>query len=43
MVEGCEAPHETMDVLEVSDLTNFGNGRDLVKICFDVTLGDDVP
>jgi hypothetical protein len=43
MAKGSEAPHETSDILDVSDLTHFGNGRDLVRICFDVALGDDVP
>jgi hypothetical protein len=43
MAEGYEAPHETLDILDISDLTHFGNGRDLVRIPFDATLGDDVP
>jgi hypothetical protein len=41
--EGYEAPHETLDVLDIYDLTHFGNDRDLVRICFDAALGDDVP
>jgi hypothetical protein len=32
-----------LDVLDVPDLAYFCDGRDLVWVCFDVALGDDVP
>jgi hypothetical protein len=41
--EGREVPYEPLDVLDTSDLAHFGNGQDLVRICFDAVLGDDVP
>jgi hypothetical protein len=31
------------NVLNVPDLTHFGDGRNLVRVCFDAVLGDDVP
>jgi hypothetical protein len=43
MAEGCEAPHEPLDVLDIPDLMHFDNGQDLVRIWFDAALGDDVP
>jgi hypothetical protein len=41
--EGCEAPQESLNVLNVPDLTHFGNGQNLVRVYFDAVLGDDVP
>jgi hypothetical protein len=32
-----------LDVLGVPDLAYFRDGQDLVRVCFDVGLGDDVP
>jgi hypothetical protein len=32
-----------LDILDVSDLTYFVDGRDLVRVCFDAALGDNVP
>jgi hypothetical protein len=43
MTDGGEAFHEPLDILDILDLAYFGDGRDLVRICFDVVLGDDVP
>jgi hypothetical protein len=43
MTEGREVPHEPLDVLDTSDLAHFGNGQNLIRICFDAVLGDDVP
>jgi hypothetical protein len=31
------------DVFDTPDLDYFGNGRDLVRICLNAMLGDDVP
>jgi hypothetical protein len=41
--ERCEAPHEMLDVLDISHPTHFGNGRDIVRIHFDAALSHDVP
>jgi hypothetical protein len=41
--EGREASHELLNVLDVSDLTYFSDGRNLVGVRFDTALGDDVP
>jgi hypothetical protein len=41
--EGYEAPHESLNIFNVLDWTHLGDGRDLVRVCFDVMLGDDVP
>jgi hypothetical protein len=38
-----EASHETLDILDIPDLAYFSDGQDLVGVCFDATLGDDVP
>jgi hypothetical protein len=43
VVEGCEASHESLDVLDIPDLPYLGDGRDLVRVSFDVALGDNVP
>jgi hypothetical protein len=43
MAEGREAPHELLDVLDILELVYFSNGRDLIGVCLDATLGDDVP
>jgi hypothetical protein len=32
-----------LDVLDIHDLAYFSDGRDFVMVCFDATLGDDVP
>jgi hypothetical protein len=32
-----------LDILDVPDLAYFRDGQDLVRVCFDVGLGDDVP
>jgi hypothetical protein len=42
MAEVCEAPHESLNVLNVSDMSHVGNRRDLIKVRFDSTLSDDV-
>jgi hypothetical protein len=42
MAEGCEASHKPLDVLDIPDLAYFRDGRDLVEVCFDVVLSDDV-
>jgi hypothetical protein len=42
MAEGCEAPNESLNVLNVPDLTHVSDGRDLVSGCFDFVLSDDV-
>jgi hypothetical protein len=41
--EGREASHEPLNVLDVPNWTHLGDGRDLIRVCFDATLGDDVP
>jgi hypothetical protein len=41
--EGYEAPQESLNVLNIPDLAHFGNGQNLVRVCFDAALGDDVP
>jgi hypothetical protein len=43
MAEGGEASHEPLYILDIPDLAYLGNGRDLIKICFNAALGDDVP
>jgi hypothetical protein len=43
MVEGREASHELLDVLDIPDLANFCDSRDLVGVHFDAVLRDDVP
>jgi hypothetical protein len=43
MAEGRKASHELLDVLDIPDLANFCDGRDLVGVHFDAVLGDDVP
>jgi hypothetical protein len=43
MVEGYEAPHELLNILNIPDWTHFGNGQDLVRVHFDAALGDYVP
>jgi hypothetical protein len=43
MAEGGKASHGPLDILDIPDLAHFGDGRDLVRICFNATLGDDVP
>jgi hypothetical protein len=41
--EGCEAPHESLNVFNIPDLTHFGDGQNLVRVGFDVALSDVVP
>jgi hypothetical protein len=41
--EGYETPHESLNVLDISDLAHFSDGQDLVRVCFDAVLSDDVP
>jgi hypothetical protein len=43
MVEGREATHESLDVLDIADPVYFSDGRVLVRVCLNVRLGDDVP
>jgi hypothetical protein len=42
MAEGREAPHESLNNLNIIDWSHFGDGRDFVRICFDAVLEDDV-
>jgi hypothetical protein len=42
VVEGHEAAHEPLTILDVPNLAYFGDGQDLVGIHFDAVLGDDV-
>jgi hypothetical protein len=32
-----------LNVLNVPDLAHLGNDQNIVRVCFDVVLGDDVP
>jgi hypothetical protein len=41
-VEGREASHEASDILDIPIIAYFSDGRDLVRVGFDVVLGDDV-
>jgi hypothetical protein len=43
VTEGCETPHDTLNVLDIPDLTHFCNGRYLVEVFLNVVLGDYVP
>jgi hypothetical protein len=43
MVEGREASHELLDVLDIPNLIYLSDGRDLVGVRFNASLGDDVP
>jgi hypothetical protein len=43
MVEGSDAHHKPLNAFDTPDLAYFSNGRDLVRICFNATLGEDVP
>jgi hypothetical protein len=43
MAKGREAPHESLDILDVPKWTHVDDGRDLVRVCFDAALSDDVP
>jgi hypothetical protein len=38
-----EASHEPLDVLDTPDLAYLSDGRDLVGVGFDATLGDNGP
>jgi hypothetical protein len=31
-----------LNVFDVPDLAYFGDGRDIVEVCFDATLSDDI-
>jgi hypothetical protein len=41
--EGCKASHELLNVLDSPDLAYFSDGRNLIGVCFNAALGDDVP
>jgi hypothetical protein len=43
VAEGREVPHEPLNVLDVPNLIHFGDGRNLIRVCFDASLDDDVP
>jgi hypothetical protein len=43
MAEGREASHKPMDILDLPELAHFSDGWDLVRVCFDAALGDDIP
>jgi hypothetical protein len=43
MAEGHETPHESLDILDILDLVYFSDGQELVGVCLDAALGDDVP
>jgi hypothetical protein len=43
VAKGHEASHKPLDILDILDLAYFNDGRDLVRVCFDTALGDDVP
>jgi hypothetical protein len=43
VAEGREVLHEPLNVLDVPNLIHFGDGRNLVRVCFDASLDDDVP
>jgi hypothetical protein len=43
LAKSSEAPHELLDILDIPDLAYFADSRDFVRICFGVTLGDDLP
>jgi hypothetical protein len=32
-----------LNVFNVTDLAQFDDGRNLIRVCFDAALGDDVP
>jgi hypothetical protein len=40
---GHEASHKPLGILDITDLAYFSDGWDLVGVCFNATLGDDVP
>jgi hypothetical protein len=42
-VEGRDASHEPLAILNIPDMAYSYDGRDLIGVCFDATLGDDVP
>jgi hypothetical protein len=37
------APHDSLNVLNILGKTYLGNDPDLVRVCFDAAVGDDVP
>jgi hypothetical protein len=41
--EGCEAHHEMLNIFNVPNLVHFSDVQNLVRVCYDVMLGDDVP
>jgi hypothetical protein len=41
--EGHEASHKLLDILDIPMLAYISDGQDLVGVCFDAVLGDDVP
>jgi hypothetical protein len=42
-VEGHEASYELLNIFDILDLAYFDDGQNLVEVCFDAALGDDVP
>jgi hypothetical protein len=43
VVEGHEASYELLNIFDVLNLAYFDDGQNLVEVCFDAALGDDVP
>jgi hypothetical protein len=43
MAEGREASHKSLDILDIPDLAYFRDSRDLIGVCFNAALADDVP
>jgi hypothetical protein len=43
MTKDHEASQKSLDILDIPNLAYFSDGRDLVRICFNAVLGDDVP
>jgi hypothetical protein len=38
-----EASHESQIILDILDWTHPGDGRDLVEVCFNAEIGNDLP
>jgi hypothetical protein len=43
VAEGREVSHEPLNVLDVPDLAYLSDGQNLVGVCLNAALGDDVP
>jgi hypothetical protein len=41
--EGYEIAHEPLNIIDVPDLAHFGNDQNIVGVCLDAALSDDVP